>query len=401
MGNELDLLRRRLERERSARKQAEQIAEEVSRALFMKGQALEKALETEQATRKEIETLLSALETFSAALDPVEIARSLHRFLNQFISSHCTALYLLAESRIQVARVQNGLGESPAPPVVTEASAAIVWTPLGEPQRPRILEVGTGDERRVGIFAFQDETRAVMILPLTSPGRTVGYLTTENQEPGSYHEFQIRFALALANQASTALENARLFQEVERLSLTDPLTGLKNRRGFEGEARRSIEIAIRYRHPLSVLMVDVDFFKRVNDTYGHPMGDQVLVKVAQTCRQVSRLTDLLARLGGEEFCLLLPETTADNARHLAERLRAAISGNDFDAEGRRFAITVSIGISECASQDDTLETLLARSDEALYCAKQTGRNRVVSWDGRASLGAAPLTEEFPSQPDSA
>jgi GAF domain-containing protein len=98
-----------------------------------------------------------------------------------------------------------------------------------------------------------------MVLPLTSQGRVVGYLTAENQEAGSCHEFQIRFAHALANQASVALENARLFQEVERLSLTDPLTGLRSRRGFESDAGRLIEIAVRYRHPLSVLMIDVDF----------------------------------------------------------------------------------------------------------------------------------------------
>jgi diguanylate cyclase (GGDEF)-like protein len=109
----------------------------------------------------------------------------------------------------------------------------------------------------------------------------------------------------------------------------------------------------------------------------------VLVKIAQACRQVGRSTDLVARWGGEEFCLLLPETAAENARPLAERLRASISGSSFETEGKRFTITVSIGISECASQGDTLETLLAHSDEVFYRAKQAGRDHVVMWDGRA------------------
>jgi diguanylate cyclase (GGDEF)-like protein len=112
------------------------------------------------------------------------------------------------------------------------------------------------------------------------------------------------------------------------------------------------------------------------------VGDKVLAGVALVCRKHMRTTDLLARFGGEEFCFLFPETTANNASLLAERLRTSIAAAGFEAEAQSFSVTVSIGISECMGENDSLEKLLARSDEALYQAKNTGRNRVVIWSSQ-------------------
>lgn len=183
----------------------------------------------------------------------------------------------------------------------------------------------------------------------------------------------------LTEERKVRLENVRLLQEVQRLSVTDPLTGLRNRRGFLDEAQRILDIAIRNSHPLSFLMLDIDHFKRVNDTYGHVTGDKVLAGIASVCRNCMRTTDLLARLGGEEFCVLCSETTSQNALLLAERLRTAIAATEFAAEAQGFRVTVSIGISEYLCDRDSLEKLLSRSDEALYQAKNTGRNRVIIW----------------------
>jgi diguanylate cyclase (GGDEF)-like protein len=170
-------------------------------------------------------------------------------------------------------------------------------------------------------------------------------------------------------------EESRLKTELERLSLTDALTGLDNRRSFDIAALHQVRVAIRHRRPLSLLMLDIDYFKKVNDTYGHAMGDSVLVRLAQVFRQHVRTMDLPARLGGEEFCLLLPETEMDDARLIAERLRLAIAAETFQANNQLFAVTVSIGIAGCSGEGDSLEGLLSRSDQALYRAKQTGRNR--------------------------
>ncbi len=173
------------------------------------------------------------------------------------------------------------------------------------------------------------------------------------------------------------LEKALL--ELERLSLTDPLTGLNNRRGFDIEAHRNMLLAIRHKRPLAALMLDIDFFKKVNDTYGHAAGDKVLVEVAHLCRQHIRGTDTLARFGGEEFCFLLPETDTEAAKALAERVCTDVSTLGFEFNGKSLSVTVSIGISAFSGEEDSLESLLERSDEALYCAKHAGRNRVVIW----------------------
>jgi diguanylate cyclase (GGDEF)-like protein len=179
-------------------------------------------------------------------------------------------------------------------------------------------------------------------------------------------------------------EESRLKSELERLALTDALTGLDNRRSFDIAARHQVRVAIRHRRPLSLLMLDIDYFKKVNDTYGHAVGDLVLVKVAQVFRQHIRSMDLPARLGGEEFCLLLPETGVNDARLIAERLRLAIAAEEFQVNGQPFVVTVSIGIAACSGEGDSLESLLERSDQALYGAKQTGRNRSELWKGDAA-----------------
>ena len=380
MSEDIAFLRRRLERERLARKQAEHIAEEKSRALFLKGEDLESALTEERKARKEIETLRSALEAFTAKLDAEEIVQSLHQFLNSAVAGRSTTLYLRADNRLQIINArEDASAAGPAVSYYDDELSSKVWAWLNTQEKPSVIEISTGQDEGAELFTIQAGTRSLLVLPLTAQGRIIGCLTSEAGESGAFNDSNIRFASALANEASVALENARLFREVERLSLTDPLTGLRNRRGFMDDARRNIDIAIRHKHPLSVLMLDIDHFKRVNDTYGHATGDKVLAGIALVCRKHMRTTDLLARFGGEEFCFLFPETTAENALLLAERLRVAISGVRFEAEAERFSVTISIGISECLGAEASLENLLARSDEALYQAKNTGRNRVVIW----------------------
>ena len=175
-------------------------------------------------------------------------------------------------------------------------------------------------------------------------------------------------------RAMNLLETA--YREVERLSTTDPLTGLSNRRSFGVAAANEVGKAARYHRPLSLVMIDIDHFKRVNDTFGHAAGDEILVAVAGACRRGARTVDHVARLGGEEFCLLLPETASAGAEILAERLRASIAGLRLVYDGRELVVTASFGIAEWREGDD-FDGLLRRADDALYAAKGQGRDRVV------------------------
>lgn len=190
---------------------------------------------------------------------------------------------------------------------------------------------------------------------------------------------ELKNALQAEEQARKKIED--LYKEVERLSLIDPLTELSNRRSFFTDAHRTLQLAIRHQKKLSCAMLDIDFFKKVNDTYGHDFGDKVLIAVAKVCKKNMRETDFLARFGGEEFCFLFPETDLNSAALIAERIRHAISQLEFDAEKNSFSVTVSIGVSKLLDSNDNMENMLKRSDDCLYKAKETGRNSVVLWEG--------------------
>lgn len=186
---------------------------------------------------------------------------------------------------------------------------------------------------------------------------------------------------ALDSEAKARKKIEHLYKKVEDLSRIDPLTDLYNRRSFNTDSLRLLQLAIRHKSKLSCAMLDIDFFKKVNDTYGHDIGDKVLIKLAKVCKKAIRKTDLLSRFGGEEFCFLFPETDLNYAALLAERIRDLISKLEFNSEKNKFSITVSIGISELLNINDNIENIIKRSDDALYQAKNNGRNRVVVWKG--------------------
>ncbi|MDX2222431.1 MAG: diguanylate cyclase [Rhodospirillaceae bacterium] len=171
-------------------------------------------------------------------------------------------------------------------------------------------------------------------------------------------------------------ERKRLEEDLRALALTDPLTGVPNRRTFEASGRREVERARRYAKPFSIIVIDIDHFKRVNDTYGHDVGDVVLKEVAKVCAAQLRGTDIFARFGGEEFIALLPETDLKAGMILAERLRQAVGLQPIFSHKGPVVVTASLGLAAYLPQDKSLEDAVKRADEALYAAKRSGRNRV-------------------------
>jgi diguanylate cyclase (GGDEF)-like protein len=180
-------------------------------------------------------------------------------------------------------------------------------------------------------------------------------------------------------QSETALRNA--LEEVERLAITDSLTGLYNHRHLFELADRELQRARRYQLPLAVIMLDIDDFKRVNDTYGHATGDQVLQGVADCCQKELRRVDVIGRYGGDEFVAVLPETGLSAACQVAERLRKSIAERVLDTKAGRVTVTVSLGVAVLDDEHLTAETLLDCADKALYVAKKNGRNRAWSQFG--------------------
>jgi diguanylate cyclase (GGDEF)-like protein len=180
-----------------------------------------------------------------------------------------------------------------------------------------------------------------------------------------------------AKQIGLSLERARLFQEVQELALTDPLTNLLNRRSLFELGRIEFLRSRRGDRPFSGAMLDLDHFKRINDTYGHPTGDRVLQEIARRCKELVREIDLLGRYGGEELILLMPETPLVIATKVAERLRQQIQDVTVPLGEINESITISVGVATKDEYTPDLETLIARADQAMYIAKHRGRNRVA------------------------
>ena len=172
----------------------------------------------------------------------------------------------------------------------------------------------------------------------------------------------------------------RTAEQLEKLATTDPLTGLANRRHFLTALDAEWSRFQRYYRSLSVLMIDIDYFKTVNDSFGHAVGDEAIEAVAQACLQGKRKSDIVGRVGGEEFAVLLPETSLTRARGVAERIRKCIATQTLGAQGSKFTITASLGIAEASVSMSGPGALLAAADQALYRAKAEGRNRCLSWE---------------------
>lgn len=184
--------------------------------------------------------------------------------------------------------------------------------------------------------------------------------------------------VALYSTFKDITERRRVAELLQRQASTDPLTGLNNRRQFEVMTHQLLRVAERYGSPYSVAMIDIDSFKKFNDTYGHDVGDQVLVALAQTLKQTTRQSDVVARFGGEEFVIFFAQTSPEDGKIAAEHVRKAVENMPVEVNGKRIPVTISLGISGRGAT--TLETLIKQADVALYHSKHNGKNQVSLYD---------------------
>lgn len=219
---------------------------------------------------------------------------------------------------------------------------------------------------------------SLMVVPLKrgEQERAFGALVFGHREVGALRAMESRNARNLAIIAAGALETAWAVDTARRNARTDPLTGLANRRGFDERYAQVIQETDRYGGTAALILVDIDHFKRVNDTYGHDGGDAVLVAVGESLANGRRTVDITARLGGEEMAILLPQTDARGAREVAERLRKRVEALSVRTNAGEARVTASFGVAEYAARAGEPERVVERADQALYAAKRNGRNRV-------------------------
>jgi diguanylate cyclase (GGDEF)-like protein len=221
----------------------------------------------------------------------------------------------------------------------------------------------------------------VKVVPLIARGRGVGALVVASSQEDFLPLGTLDMLEVIADHAAIALANAQLYEHNERLATTDGLTGLVNHRHFQRVFDQMLAQAERYGRKLSVILTDIDHFKSVNDTYGHPVGDKVLKRVAALISQTARVKiDVVARYGGEEFAVLLPETDRVGALRLAERIRTAVDAEQFYCENGRFKSSLSLGVATFPDDAATKAKLIDAADQSLYAAKREGRNRSITFD---------------------
>jgi len=222
-------------------------------------------------------------------------------------------------------------------------------------------------------LAGVNDRQSVICLPMTIADKFTGFLMMWGYD---IQATDLPAATVFTSQVAIALENARLYAEVQKQAITDELTGLYNRRGLFEFGNREVERAHRFQRPLSALMLDIDHFKLVNDEFGHQAGDAVLETLAERCRKNIRGIDIPGRYGGEEFVFLLVEDDLVEARQVAERLRGCFTNVPIPTGAGEISITVSIGVAEATADMQDLAALVGKADEALYQAKKAGRNCV-------------------------
>ena len=220
---------------------------------------------------------------------------------------------------------------------------------------------------------------SLLVLPLLVKDEVIGTFSVAAKRPGAFPGDRREMLGVIANQVAISLQNARMYQIVEEQATTDGLTGLVNHRTFQERFAAMLGRAERHHFPVSMILTDIDHFKKINDTYGHPTGDEVLRRVAAILGASARKIDIVARYGGEEFAIVLESTDRAGARNLAERIRTEIEQQSFQSAKGAFGATISLGVA-CFPEDATQKAdIIARADQSLYAAKHGGRNRTVCY----------------------
>ena len=242
-----------------------------------------------------------------------------------------------------------------------------------------------GRVREAGTVVFDESHRldgfeSLVVFPLITRDRAIGTLVVASRQADVFGARRRDMLGVIAGQAAVTLQNARLYARMQALASTDELTGLPNRRQFEQTLDDALVRHRRTERPFGLLMVDIDHFKAVNDTYGHDVGDRVLEQVAATLRASVRGADMPARWGGEEFIVLLEEADLDDILTVAERVRRNVAALAFPVDDGTLECTVSLGAAVWPEDGDDDDILIRRADEALYHSKESGRDRVTAWN---------------------
>jgi diguanylate cyclase (GGDEF)-like protein len=331
--------------------------------------------EEAQRTRDELSVLYEAAKAVSSSLEMESVLETLVEVpCRAFGYEHGAILLVDDGSNDLVVEATHGYSPGTRGYRVPAGRGITGWV-----QRTGKAELVTDVERDGRYIPVNPKSVAELAVPLIREGRVVGVFNVESTRPGALGPRDVKILSALAGYATIAIQNARLFAQTEHLAATDGLTGLYNHRHLHQAMDRMLERCRREERSLAVIMLEIDNFKRYNDTYGHQRGDEVLRIVADLLRKGSRANDLVARYGGDEFMIVLPDTGKETAGEVGERLRRAIEAYPFRlGENIVTNVTLSVGIAASPDDGETVDALVDSVDRAQYSAKRSGGNKVQS-----------------------
>ncbi len=382
MQNVGDMVQDSLDRERELTRAQEELR--YKDILEEKNRAIESTNAELKLHLKEISTLLQLNQAMASTLELDVLFDRVINTLSELLNCNIASLMLYNPgTETLIVRHSLGIDEE----TLGDVSFTLQEGISGEAARTHKAIYVTDlkkDDRYLNYKGKLPAAGSLLSMPLLSKNRLCGVLNLHHPETDGFSEDSIKLARAVTNQVAVAVENTQLYEQAKRQSITDELTGLANRRHFQTILQREIVQAQRYSSNISMIMADIDNFKRYNDTHGHLQGDIALKKVASILLQNTRGIDMVARFGGEEFVILLPKTTISGARITAEKLREIVAAEEFEGERESQpggSVTISLGVASYPEHTSNMELLLDMADQALYRAKESGRNQVHIWDG--------------------
>lgn len=333
-------------------------------------------LQAEKQLRLRAEMLQKATAALTAELELSQLLEQVMDYLGSVVPYDSVCIFLYEEES-KAMRAVAGRGFPKPDEIIGNLYSAenALFAIINQQKKPLILGDTLGDHR-FERWGGAEHIRGWMGIPLIFREKVIGYMTVDSREVNAYDQEAAQFAQAFANQAASAIQISRLFTEMQSLALTDPLTGALNRRQFFDLAAQFVAKARNNQQTLSAIMIDVDNYKNVNDTLGHLAGDQILKMVTECFASVLMPQDILARVGGDEFTILLPGQNREQAANKAECLRTTLENTLIPVNNTNVTITASFGVAEIAPDRMDLDDMINRADQALYQSKNAGRNTV-------------------------
>ncbi|MHC1761552.1 MAG: diguanylate cyclase [Negativicutes bacterium] len=346
-----------------------------------------RTLELLRRTSAERDVLNEIMGFVAAAMPPAQLLSKVADSLRNYFYAHAVAAFSV-QRLPRLNKTTEVLIRNFSRTDMEKLKEIIVerWPATGEEEDPERLSLSPAERQRAFTVSFSGG-KSLYVLPLFSRDLLQGVIALlwEYDRKGDSYFHMDDIMRIVAAQTALGLERHHLYTGVEKIGLTDELTGLANRRMFNYLIEREISRSRRYVRPFSLLMIDIDFFKKINDRWGHPVGDMVLRELSALMRENFRKLDVPVRYGGEEFAVLLPETSLEDAIQLAERFRVTVEQASFVHCRERIPVTISLGVASIGnspiSEDLDSEELLQFADRALYQAKQNGRNRIAAGRG--------------------